>query len=184
MAGPVDGGAYREALIVLGTAGVVIPAFHRLKINPILGFLIAGALIGPNVLGPLVDSFPWLSYLVLGDTAEISQLAELGVVFLLFMVAIELSFERMLALRRLVLGFGTIQILASAAAIGGILAAFALPPREALVIGLALSLSSTAIVIQLLSDQKRLGTQTGRISFAVLLMQDLAVVPKIGRAHV
>src|ERR1044072_8349660 len=124
MAGPVDGGAYREALIVLGTAGVVIPAFHRLKINPILGFLIAGALIGPNVLGPLVDSFPWLSYLVLGDTAEISQLAELGVVFLLFMVAIELSFERMLALRRLVLGFGTIQILASAAAIGGILAAF------------------------------------------------------------
>ncbi|HKQ95464.1 MAG TPA: cation:proton antiporter, partial [Aestuariivirgaceae bacterium] len=88
MAGPIDPGAYREALIVLGTAGVVIPAFHRLRINPILGFLIAGTIIGPNVLGSLATSYPWLSYLVLGDTEQIAQLAELGVVFLLFMVGI------------------------------------------------------------------------------------------------
>ena len=177
MAGPIDPGAYREALIVLGTAGVVIPAFHRLRINPILGFLIAGTIIGPNVLGSLAVSYPWLSYLVLGDTEQIAQLAELGVVFLLFMVGIELSFERVVALRRLVFGFGTIQILGATAVIAGGLLLMGLVPLEALIVGLALSLSSTAIVIQLLSDQRRLGTQTGRTSFAVLLMQDLAVVP-------
>ncbi len=177
MAGPVDPGAYREALIVLGTAGVVIPAFHKLRISPILGFLIAGTIIGPNVLGSLATDHPWLSYLILGDTEQIAQLAEFGVVFLLFMVGIELSFERVLALRRLVFGFGTAQILGSSAIIGAGLLLLGLATREALIIGLALSLSSTAIVIQLLSDQKRLGTQTGRISFAVLLMQDLAVVP-------
>ena len=82
-----------------------------------------------------------------------------------------------MALRRLVFGFGTAQILGSSAIIGAGLLLLGLATREALIIGLALSLSSTAIVIQLLSDQKRLGTQTGRISFAVLLMQDLAVVP-------
>lgn len=177
MAAAVDIGAYREALIVLGTAGVVIPAFHRIRVNPVLGFLIAGTIIGPNVLGNLSGTYPWLSYLVLGNIDEIRQLAELGVVFLLFMVAIELSFERVLALRRLVLGFGTLQVLLSATVIGLILLLFHLAPREALILGLALSLSSTAIIIQLLSDQKRLGTQTGRVSFAVLLMQDLAVAP-------
>ncbi|HYN00496.1 MAG TPA: cation:proton antiporter, partial [Aestuariivirgaceae bacterium] len=149
----------------------------RLKINPIIGFLIVGAFIGPNVLGELAKTFPWLSILIIGEREEIARLAELGVVFLLFIVGIELSFERVLSLRRLVIGFGSIQVMTSAIVIGYLLQLLGLPVTESLIIGLGLSLSSTAIVIQLLSEQKRLGTQSGRTSFAVLLFQDLAVVP-------
>jgi CPA2 family monovalent cation:H+ antiporter-2 len=177
MAAGAEAFAYKEILIVLGAAGVVIPLFTRLKINPILGFLIAGALIGPNVLGELAKSFPWLSIFIIGEQEDIARLAELGVVFLLFIIGIELSFERVLALRRLVLGFGAVQVVTSVIAVALLLNALGVATAEALVVGLALSLSSTAIVIQLLSDQKRLGTQTGRTSFAVLLFQDLAVVP-------
>jgi CPA2 family monovalent cation:H+ antiporter-2 len=177
MAAGADALIYKEVLIILGTAGVVIPLFTRLKINPIIGFLIVGAFIGPNVLGELAKTFPWLSILIIGEREEIARLAELGVVFLLFIVGIELSFERVLALRRLVMGFGSVQVITSAIIIGYLLQLLGLPVTEALIIGLGLSLSSTAIVIQLLSEQKRLGTQSGRTSFAVLLFQDLAVVP-------
>jgi CPA2 family monovalent cation:H+ antiporter-2 len=177
MAAAADIFAYKEALIILGTAGVVIPLFSRMRINPILGFLIVGAFIGPNVLGELAKQFPWLSIFIIGEQEEIAQLAELGVVFLLFIIGIELSFERVLSLRRLVLGFGAVQVIASAIAIGYVVHLIGLSMTEALIVGLALSLSSTAIVIQLLSEQKRLGTQTGRASFAILLFQDLAVVP-------
>ena len=179
MASEADAYFYKEILIVLGTAGVVIPLFTRLKINPILGFLMVGAFIGPSVLGELAQSFPWLSIFIIGEREEIARLAELGVVFLLFIVGIELSFERVLALRRLVLGFGSVQVLVSAVAIGVLAKFMGLTYAEAVIVGLALSLSSTAIVIQLLSDQKRLGTQTGRASFAVLLFQDLTVVPML-----
>jgi CPA2 family monovalent cation:H+ antiporter-2 len=179
MAGEADAFFYKEILIILGAAGVVIPLFTRLKINPILGFLLVGAFIGPNVLGELAKSFPALSMFIIGERAEIARLAELGVVFLLFIVGIELSFERVLALRRLVLGFGSVQVLVSAAAITAVAKIMGLAYGESVIVGLALSLSSTAIVIQLLSDQKRLGTQTGRTSFAVLLFQDLTVVPML-----
>jgi CPA2 family monovalent cation:H+ antiporter-2 len=168
---------YKEMLIILGTAGVVIPLFTRLKINPILGFLMVGALLGPNVLGEFAEHFRWLSIFSIGEHEEVANLAEFGVVFLLFIVGIELSFERVLALRRLVLGFGSVQVVTSAVVIAFLLNMLGLEAKEAVVGGLALSLSSTAIVIQLLSEQKRLGTQTGRTSFAVLLFQDLAVVP-------
>lgn len=179
MAGEADAFFYKEILIVLGTAGVVIPLFTRLRINPILGFLLVGAFIGPSVLGELSQTFPRLSIFIIGEREEIARLAELGVVFLLFIVGIELSFERVLALRRLVLGFGSVQVLVSAVAIGALAKLMGLTYAEAVIVGLALSLSSTAIVIQLLSDQKRLGTQTGRASFAVLLFQDLTVVPML-----
>ncbi|MGH6874972.1 MAG: cation:proton antiporter, partial [Aestuariivirgaceae bacterium] len=177
MAAAADAYVYKEALIVLGTAGVVIPLFTRMRINPIIGFLIVGAFIGPNLLGELARQYPWLSMFIIGGGEDIARLAELGVVFLLFIVGLELSFERVLTLRRLVLGFGSIQVLASAAVIAAVLALLGEPRNEAIIVGLALSLSSTAIVIQLLSAEKRLGTQSGRISFAVLLLQDLAVVP-------
>jgi Kef-type K+ transport system membrane component KefB/voltage-gated potassium channel Kch len=177
MAAAADAYVYKEALIVLGTAGVVIPLFTRMRINPIIGFLIVGAFIGPNLLGELAKQHQWLSIFIIGQGEDIARLAELGVVFLLFIVGLELSFERVLALRRLVVGFGSVQVLASAAIIAAVLALIGAPRNEAIIVGLALSLSSTAIVIQLLSAEKRLGTQSGRISFAVLLFQDLAVVP-------
>src|SRR6185503_932643 len=177
MAAAADPYVYKEALIVLGTAGVVIPLFTRMRVNPIIGFLIVGAFIGPNLLGELAKQYPWLSILIIGEREDIARLAELGVVFLLFIVGLELSFERVLALRRLVLGFGSLQVILSAGLIAAVLALMGAPRNEAIIVGLALSLSSTAIVIQLLSAEKRLGSQSGRISFAVLLLQDLAVVP-------
>lgn len=177
MTSPVDPTAYKEALIFLGTAGVVIPIFRKLGISSILGFLIVGALIGPHMLGQLAETYPWLAKVVFTESEEFSQFAELGVVFLLFLIGIELSFERLITMRRLVFGLGGLQMLASTVALTLIGLWLGLDPAEALIVGSSLSLSSTAIVVQLLSDTKRLGTQTGRASFSVLLFQDLAVIP-------
>ena len=177
MASPVDPSAYKEALIFLGTAGVVIPIFRKLGLSSILGFLIVGALIGPNMLGRLAETYPWLGNFVFTESEELSQLAELGVVFLLFLIGIELSFERLITMRRLVFGLGGLQMLITTAALTLIGLWLGLAASEALILGAALSLSSTAIVVQLLSDSKRLGTHAGRASFSVLLFQDLAVIP-------
>ncbi len=168
---------YKELLVILLAAGVVIPLFHRLGISSVLGFLLTGILIGPSLLGQLLGDYPWLRYVTIERPEDVKALADLGVAFLLFMIGIELSFERLMTMRRLVFGLGGMQIVGSALIITLLLYAADFPPIEAAVISLALSLSSTAIVIQLLSDEKRLGTQTGRRAFSVLLMQDLAVIP-------
>lgn len=177
MTSSVDPSAYKEALIFLGTAGVVIPIFRKLGLSSILGFLIVGALIGPNMLGRLSETWPWLGNFVFTESEELSRLAELGVVFLLFLIGIELSFERLITMRRLVFGLGGLQMLITILALTLIGLWLGLAADEALIIASALSLSSTAIVVQLLSDAKRLGTHTGRASFSVLLFQDLAVIP-------
>jgi CPA2 family monovalent cation:H+ antiporter-2 len=168
---------YKELLVILVAAGVVIPLFHRLGVSTVLGFLLTGILIGPSVLGRFLADHPWLGYFTIERPGDVKALADLGVAFLLFMIGIELSFERLMTMRRLVFGLGAMQIVVSAIAIGALAWAGGSPRFEAAILGLALSLSSTAIVIQLLSDEKRLGTLTGRRSFSVLLMQDLAVVP-------
>ena len=170
-------GHYREFLIILGAAGLVIPLFVRLGINSILGFLLVGFLLSPDVLGSLTTPFPLLKAFVITDQEAISSLGELGVVFLLFLIGLELSFERLVTMKRLVFGLGSLQVISTTALIS--LAAYMLnfTPAQSLVIGTALSLSSTAIVIQLYSDEKRLGSQSGRTSFAILLFQDLAVIP-------
>ncbi|GJD94032.1 cation:proton antiporter domain-containing protein [Methylobacterium iners] len=170
-------GSYREVIIFLVTAGVVVPLFHRLRISPVLGFIGAGALLGPFGLGRLAETVPWLAAFTIGNRSEIAHLAEFGVIFLMFMIGVELSWERLRTLRRLVFGLGSVQVLASAAVIGGCLYAIEIPLAAAIIVGLALALSSTAIVIPVLADQKRLGTPAGRTSFAVLLFQDLAVAP-------
>jgi monovalent cation:H+ antiporter-2, CPA2 family len=169
----------KDALILLGAAGIVIPALLRLRINTTLGFLIVGLLLGPHVLGALSQHVSWLSYLTLSNPAGIAGLAEWGVVFLLFLIGLELSPERLFTMRRLVFGFGGLQVLVSTVAFTLLAGVLGYGATQAMVIGMALALSSTAIVIQLLSDEKRLGSQTGRISFAVLLLQDLAVVPML-----
>ncbi|MGE0213311.1 MAG: cation:proton antiporter [Parvibaculaceae bacterium] len=175
MAAP-DPMIYKQVLVVLVTAGVVIPLFHRLKLSPILGFLLMGILVGPSVLGRAAADLPWLSRFVVTDAEEIDQFADLGVVFLLFMIGLELSFQRLVSLRRLVFGLGSLQVVASILAIA-LMASLFLGATEAVLVGAALSLSSTAIVIELLSRQKRLSSQAGRTAFSVLLFQDLAVVP-------
>lgn len=175
----VHAGSYKEAIIFLVTAGVVVPLFHRLRISPVLGFIGAGALLGPFGLGRFAEAAPWLSIFTIGNRSEIAHLAEFGVIFLMFMIGVELSWERLRILRRLVFGLGSIQVLASSAVIGAILFWLDVPLAASVIVGLALALSSTAVVLPVLAEQKRLNTPAGRASFAVLLFQDLAVAPML-----
>jgi CPA2 family monovalent cation:H+ antiporter-2 len=168
---------YREFLVILGVAGVVVPFLLRLGINTVLGFLLVGIVLGPDVLGRLATSFPSLNAVLVTNGEALGGLGELGVVFLLFLIGLELSFERLMTMRRLVFGLGGLQVLITTVVLALIAKWLGYSLDAAVILGAALSLSSTAIVIQLLSDQKRLGTQAGRLSFAVLLLQDLAVVP-------
>ena len=168
---------YKEFLIVLGVAGLAVPLFLRLGVNAVVAFLVMGVLLSQDVLGNLVHAVPVLQSLNISNPENLSHIAELGVVFLLFLIGIELSFERLNTMRRLVFGLGGLQVVLSLTAIAGAAMALGFDMRAALVVGAALSLSSTAIVVQLLSDSKRLGSQTGRTSFAILLLQDLAVIP-------
>jgi CPA2 family monovalent cation:H+ antiporter-2 len=169
--------AYSDALVVLGTAGVVIPLVRRLGVSPVIGYLAAGAILGPLGLGSLTSTVPALFWITITDEQNVAGIAELGVVFLLFLVGLELSFPRLSAMRRLVLGLGGLQVLITSAVIAAVALALATSPSVAVVLGTSLSLSSTAIVIELLSNQERLTTSVGRASFSILLAQDLAVIP-------
>ena len=168
---------YGETLLFLATAGVVAPLFRRLRINSVLGFILAGVILGPYMLGALAIRGLWPHWLSLSKYSDISHLAEFGVVFLLFMIGLELSFERLSRMKRLVFGLGAVQVIGSSALIG--LAAWlaGVGPGAAAVIGGALALSSTAIVIPVLAEKRRLGSTAGRVAFSVLLFQDLAVAP-------
>uniref|UniRef100_Q07R85 Sodium/hydrogen exchanger n=1 Tax=Rhodopseudomonas palustris (strain BisA53) TaxID=316055 RepID=Q07R85_RHOP5 len=177
MAAATDLGFYREALVFLGTAGVVIPLMSRLRISPVLGFLIAGLVLGPHSLGRLSESWPWLQYVTITSQDAVDRLAELGVAFLLFTIGLELSFDRLWTMRKLVFGLGMSQVVLTTAAISGMALLFGNTVESSLVIGACLALSSTAIVLQLLAEQKRLTSLAGRSIFAILLAQDLAVVP-------
>ena len=170
-------GAMREAIVILGAAAIVIPLFHRLRVSPVLGFMLVGLLVGPAGLGALVDGAPWLAVITITDRESIAPVAELGVVLLLFMIGLELSFERIIALRRLVFGLGGLQVVVCTAAIAGLVHLFGTGLRESVVVGLALAMSSTAVVAQVLAEEGRITGHVGRASFAVLLFQDLAVVP-------
>jgi CPA2 family monovalent cation:H+ antiporter-2 len=172
-----DSSLYKEALIVLGAAGVVIPLFHRLRVSSVLGFMLVGIVVGPYGLASLAPRLPFLSVITIADSDSIEPIARLGVVLLLFMIGLELSFERLRVMRRLVFGLGGLQLGVCASVLGGIAALSGYSRVSAVVIGFALAMSSTAVVVQVLAEEKRLNTPTGRASFAVLLFQDLAVVP-------
>ena len=177
MAGDVHAGEYKDVVLFLATAGVVVPLFRRWKISPILGFLGAGVLLGPFGLGALADSIPWLGAVTIDNPEDVAQLAEFGVVFLLFMIGLELSWERLRLMRRLVFGMGGLQVALCTVGIAAAAMAFGQPLPAAAAIGAALSLSSTAIVMPLLAESKRQHSQSGRATFSVLLFQDLAVAP-------
>jgi CPA2 family monovalent cation:H+ antiporter-2 len=167
----------RELLLYLVLAGVLIPLLQRLRVNQVLGFLFAGALLGPFGLGRLALDWPWLSWITIPRLEGVQALAELGIVFLLFRIGLELSFERLWALRRWVFGVGGAQVLLTGAVIGAMAFSLGQPLAAAVVLGLVLALSSTALVVQLLGDRRAMGTPVGRATFSVLLLQDLAVVP-------
>lgn len=177
MAAATDIGLYKDALIVLATAAIVVPAMHRLKVGPILGFLAVGAALGPYGLGQLVEAFPLVGWFTVTGEKQIEFIAELGVVFLLFFIGLEVSLRRMITMRKLVFGLGGLQVVVTALAIGLACTFAGVAPAGALVVGFCLALSSTAVVVELLSKQRRMTSTTGRTTFAILLAQDLAVVP-------
>ncbi|HEY8290635.1 MAG TPA: cation:proton antiporter, partial [Acetobacteraceae bacterium] len=164
-------------LVVLGAAGVVIPLFLRLRLSSVLGFMLVGVVVGPFGIASLAPHMPWLSAITISEADSIQPIAQLGVVLLLFMIGLELSFERLWLMRRLVFGLGCLQVVLCTAALAGAAMLLGHRPINAVVIGVALAMSSTAVVIQVLSDDKRLNTPAGRTGFAILLFQDLAVVP-------
>ncbi len=168
---------YSDALVVLGTAGIVVPLVRRWGLSPVLAYLGAGAVLGPLGLGSISSSVPGLSWVTIADASNVAGIAELGIVFLLFLIGLELSFPRLTTMRRLVIGLGGSQVLITSALIAGAAVWAGSNLSEAIVLGASLSLSSTAIVLELLSGQERLTTSVGRACFSVLLAQDLAVIP-------
>lgn len=168
---------FKVLLIVLGATAIVIPLVQRLRLPPVVGYMAVGMAVGPFGVGTLVADIPFLAALVIDDRAAIVPVAELGVALLMFMIGLELSPERIWLMRRMVFGLGFAQLGSCALAIGLLVLAIGHDRPEATVIGLALAMSSTAVVLQVLAEQKRLNSNSGRASFAVLLFQDLAVVP-------
>ena len=154
-----------EIIVYLAAAIIAVPLSKRLGLGSVLGYLTAGILIGPFASG------------LIEDAEQALHFAELGVVFLLFVIGLELQPSRLWVLRRMVFGLGSLQVLISAVVIGLIASAFGLKPVEAGVVGVILALSSTAFVLQMLAEKKQLTAPHGRAAFTVLLFQDLAVIP-------
>ena len=154
-----------QAAVFLLTAVLLVPLFQRLRLGAVLGYLGAGMLIGPWGLG------------MIGEVESTLQFAEFGVVLLLFLVGLELQPSRLWVLRRPVFGLGGTQVLATGAVLSALGLALGLSWQAALVAGLGLAMSSTALVLASLAERKQLATRHGREAFAVLLFQDLAVIP-------
>lgn len=155
-----------ETLLFLSVAVTCILLLHRLRISPVLGYLIGGLILGPSGLK------------LVALEEQVRAVADLGVVFLLFLIGLELSADRLRALRRWVFGLGVSQFVLTGGLLGAvIIGVFDTPPMVALLLGGGLALSSTAVVVQLLIERGQVASPTGRVTFAVLLLQDLAVVP-------
>ena len=167
----------KETILFLALSGVLMPLLSRLRINPVLGFLSVGVLLGPYGLASLAGTWPVLSWFTFARPEDVEFLAELGVIFLMFMIGLEMSVERLWSMRRLVFGLGGLQVALSAAAVGALALWFGNSIEAAVILGVVLAFSSTAIVMQLLIQRRELGTPLGQSTFAILLFQDLAVVP-------
>lgn len=168
--------AIGNALVVLGAAGIVIPAFARFRISPVIGFILVGLLVGPSGLGALAADYPWLEHVTIGSTEDIALFAELGIILLLFSIGLELSFRRLWQLRKLVFGIGAAELALGGLILGGalmLLTDYSTPAAFGL--GIALALSSTALVLPIAGTK----SAVGRASFSMLLFEDLALVPII-----
>ncbi|MCO5793236.1 MAG: cation:proton antiporter [Blastomonas sp.] len=175
MHNPLDNPVFSDALVILGAAGIVIPAFARFRITPIIGFLLIGILVGPSGLGSLVDEYPWLYHITITDAESIGPYAEFGIILLLFTIGLELSFKRLWSLRKLVFGVGAAELLLSALIIGAALNLAGQNWSGAIGLGLALALSSTALVLPMSGTT----SPVGRAALAMLLFEDVAIVPII-----
>ena len=154
-----------DILILLAATVILVPLFQRLRLGSVLGYLFAGVIVGPWGLGFITQ------------TNEIRHIAEFGVIFLLFIIGIEMRLARLWAMRRMVFGMGTAQVMISGLAIGALALLLDQPLKIAVIIGFGLALSSTAFGLQILTERCELHTGHGRSAFSILLLQDLAVVP-------
>ena len=155
---------FANLLIIFASSLVVIALFQRLRLPPVLGYLCVGLMIGPT-------AFNWVN-----ESEELPYLAELGVVFLLFSLGLEFSLSKMIALRRVVFGLGSLQVLGTGAVLGALLISLGMPTTPALLLGAGLSLSSTAIVSKELSSLGEIFSSHGQNAIAVLLFQDVVAV--------
>lgn len=165
-----------DALVILGSAGIVIPLFARFRITPIIGFILIGVLVGPSGLGSLVDEHPWLYYITITNVVRLVPFADFGIILLLFAIGLELSFNRLWQMRKLVFGLGALEVLIS----GGALALFMglagdMNTAAALALGFALAFSSTAIVLPISGTK----SPVGRAALSMLLFEDIMIVPII-----
>jgi CPA2 family monovalent cation:H+ antiporter-2 len=164
-----------DALVILGAAGIVIPLFARLRITPVIGFILVGVLVGPFGLGRIVPQAPWLTWVTITDPEGLGPFAEFGITLLLFTIGLELSFNRLWTMRRLVFGLGALELAAIGLLLAGLLMLMGQYWTGALGLGLALALSSTALVLPIAGTH----TPVGRAALSMLLFEDIALVPII-----
>jgi len=171
----LGGQGLSDALTILGAAGIVIPAFARLKITPVIGFIIVGVIAGPYALGALAADHPWLTALSISDPHSIEPFAELGIILLLFSAGLHINFRRLRSMSGAVFGIGSAELLGCAVLIAAALFVTGSSPASAIALGLALALSSTALVLPISGTE----SPVGKTAFAMLLFEDLALVPLI-----
>ena len=164
-----------DALVILGAAGIVIPVFHRFRITPVIGFILIGILVGPFGLGRLVPDNPWLFHFTITEPEALEPFAEFGIVLLLFTIGLELSFNRLWSMRKLVFGLGALELLLIGALLAVALAVIGEGWTGAAALGFALALSSTAIVLPISGTT----SPVGRAALSMLLFEDIAIVPII-----
>jgi monovalent cation:H+ antiporter-2, CPA2 family len=164
-----------DGLVILGAAGLIIPIFARFRITPVIGFILVGVLVGPFGLGRMVYQQEWLAYVTITDPEALEPFAQFGIVMLLFSIGLQLSFDRLWAMRKLVFGLGALELIV----IGGLLAAFLAMLGQywtgAIALGVALAMSSTAVVLPFSGTD----TPVGRAALSMLLFEGIALVPII-----
>ncbi len=165
-----------DALVILGAAGIVIPVFARFRITPIIGFILIGVAVGPFGLGALVPRTPWLEHITITNPEALTPFADFGIVLLLFAIGLELSFNRLWQMRKLVFGLGALEVLISGTALALFVGvAGGMSFTAALALGFALAFSSTAIVLPISGTR----TPVGRAALSMLLFEDIMIVPII-----
>lgn len=169
--------SFHDLLVFFGVAALLVPLLRSIRIHTVLAFLLAGVILGPYGISTWFDAGPLMDTFVIHDTGRAAALAELGIVLLLFLIGLELSLERLWSMRQWIFGLGSAQLILCALPIGFIAWYFGNSQKASILLGACLALSSTAIVMQLINEQKALGSPLGQASFSILLLQDLAVVP-------